>query len=448
VLASDPVKPAWTLEQIESWTDKNSWKNGQKYFAAGEVQDRFRTETTVFAIVKGSKEYRVSFRMGDEKPETHCTCPAYRRNKFCKHVVATLIAWVKEADTFIRMEENALESKKEQFKTKRERKKKSDKDGLINQGLDLVEKLVQEIGNRGFSMVSEESVGTLQELSEFVKSHKLRRLGNLLTELREELRSGNDPHRIFRLLSDAWFTASAIRKAKSGEWKNADSLDELIGKTWRKNELEPVKGLALLELAYMAEHLKSGFKVETSVFVDLKSGAFFTEKQITPRRISAQPKRSYSGVLEVAEGYLYPGREPRRIKLEQFVERSVQPDDVAACFPFAATHASQLYEKVREDRSFLFPQSELFILFRPHEVLQRKKEYLAVDESGKSVPLLFPAGWQSTGRSLAGLRCFLVFGRILTEPRISLQVHSVLTAEIPDDPRWLADFPVCKWQVS
>ncbi|SFI90161.1 SWIM zinc finger family protein [Thermoflavimicrobium dichotomicum] len=429
-----------TIEQVKEWTDAKSFKNGEKYFTKGEVQARTHTSSAIFAKVTGSKNYQVSIRFQEKKLETHCTCPAYRRNKYCKHVVAALIAWIQEPDSFALIDDQQLEERKEQFKTKKKKKTKKEKEQLMAEGLDLVEKLIMEITHQGFDMVSEQTIATFSELSEFVKSYKLRRLGHLLTELKEELQTDRNARRIIQLLGDCWFTVAAIRKHLNGELTDKAMLDELVGKTWRKTELEKVERLILLELGYEVQKLKSGFKVETSIFIDLEQGSLFTEKQITPLKVkSVSPKTSYHQMIEVNEAYLYPGREPRRIKLESFTVRGLTDQDVESLSRFALTSLDQIVRQVQANDAYLFPHPDHYVLFQPKRVIEKDHQIYLVDENGQIYPLM--SNYRLKTYAKVFQPDFLLL-RVTSE--FQLYVISIVSMKTPSDLNDLHQLPIIK----
>src|SRR5919202_6566596 len=65
----------------------SSYQAGRDYLRKGLVRQGAVAGTTAYATVSGSTDYRVSVAFADE-PKVTCTCPAHRRSKFCKHVVA------------------------------------------------------------------------------------------------------------------------------------------------------------------------------------------------------------------------------------------------------------------------------------------------------------------------------------------------------------------------
>ncbi|WP_347257907.1 DUF6880 family protein [Methylocaldum sp.] len=67
---------------------------GAGYFRAGAVVDLADTGAAVKARVMGSEEYRVTLRADRGALDYACTCPMGEDGDFCKHVVATGLAWL------------------------------------------------------------------------------------------------------------------------------------------------------------------------------------------------------------------------------------------------------------------------------------------------------------------------------------------------------------------
>lgn len=71
-----------------------SYERGLAYFRNGAVVDLVRTRDALKARVQGSEEYRVALRAAGRSLEWSCTCPLGEEGEFCKHAVATGLAWL------------------------------------------------------------------------------------------------------------------------------------------------------------------------------------------------------------------------------------------------------------------------------------------------------------------------------------------------------------------
>lgn len=84
---------------IRSRCSESSYSRGQSYYAGGAVQQRQRHEDAIEAYVAGSANYRVIVRERAGGLDAFCTCP-YDRGGDCKHIVATMLAWLHEPQSF------------------------------------------------------------------------------------------------------------------------------------------------------------------------------------------------------------------------------------------------------------------------------------------------------------------------------------------------------------
>jgi hypothetical protein len=85
--------------EIRSRCSEASFERGQRYYAGGGVQQRMQRDGGIEARVAGSQLYRVTIRQRSGVVEAFCSCP-YDRGGDCKHVVATLLAWLHESESF------------------------------------------------------------------------------------------------------------------------------------------------------------------------------------------------------------------------------------------------------------------------------------------------------------------------------------------------------------
>src|SRR5215831_7196406 len=151
----------------------------------------------------------------------------------------------------------------------------------------------------------------MRVLGESLREHRLRRLSARTLDLAAMLEGASalDATLYFDLVSDMLLVARRLEKHLAGEALEAKYVEELIGKTWRKTDRTPVKGLDLVEYAYAFRTTNDGFVIRASRFFDIASGEHYSEKQILPAFMVKRtaPKRSYFGrILRGAAGSIYP----------------------------------------------------------------------------------------------------------------------------------------------
>ena len=72
-------------------SDSGSFKRAQYYVRSGAVEITARSDKRIDAIVSGTEDYSVRLLLGGREAESHCTCPAFAKGIFCKHLIATAI---------------------------------------------------------------------------------------------------------------------------------------------------------------------------------------------------------------------------------------------------------------------------------------------------------------------------------------------------------------------
>jgi uncharacterized Zn finger protein len=85
-------QPAYpTDHELLALSDAASIKRGAGYARSGAVEITSRSELQVTAIVSGSEDYTVRLRLSPHLAASQCSCPAFAKGLFCKHLIATAI---------------------------------------------------------------------------------------------------------------------------------------------------------------------------------------------------------------------------------------------------------------------------------------------------------------------------------------------------------------------
>jgi hypothetical protein len=88
-----------TEGDISARCTEASFSRGWSYYNGGAVRQRMRLEDGLETRVAGTYIYRVTVREAHGELMTYCTCP-YDWGGDCKHIVATLLAWLHEPESF------------------------------------------------------------------------------------------------------------------------------------------------------------------------------------------------------------------------------------------------------------------------------------------------------------------------------------------------------------
>jgi hypothetical protein len=408
---------------------------GRDYLRKGLVQQGVVAGASAYATVTGSTSYRVTVAWPDEVKVT-CTCPAHRRSRYCKHVVAVCTALLEQPASFA-----VSDAPPEPPAPKPARRRKASADTaapvqraeLRAAGLETVDRLLAELADGGLASLGPDKVALLEGAGELVRALKLRRLGNQVLALQRAaapptsrlpasaqaaaslpayraaaapqvapsgLSAVLEPSTFARLLVDLYLT----RQAASAHLEGRAVLDpglaeDLLGKTWRDADLEPAAGLEMLELAYTQDD-DGEFRIQTSYLADLPTGAIYAERQISPGGRSSPPKPSHRHRLLVDEAGLYPGVPPRRIRLRRVQRLPLTAADVDRLVARAADAVPELQRQLAErlETPFGAPTSltgpvAVPVLFRPAALVAHGSLIGALDGSGRFLALEWPLRW-------------------------------------------------------
>ncbi|HEY4244681.1 MAG TPA: hypothetical protein VGM88_32930 [Kofleriaceae bacterium] len=313
--------PKLTVAELRAIvTDTMELAKGARVFDDGDLTHLSRFEHKLFADAQGSTVYKVQALAEDKGWRGRCSCMAARSRPFCKHAAALLVAWQRNPDAFAVADApppGSGEAKKKAVKTG-----KVDAKALMAKGVEQVTTLVRELAVAGAASIAEDRAAQVRALGENLREHKLRRLSAKTIALADTLdRSGDslDTLAYADLLGDLLLTARKLEKHIGGEALEDRHVEELIGKTWTKKDRAPISGLDLVEVAFLTRQTADNFLIRESRFVDVATGAHYSEKQILPAFLAKRtpPKASYAGkLLRGAGGGLYPGYAPRRTDLE------------------------------------------------------------------------------------------------------------------------------------
>lgn len=84
--------PRFAPDRLRILAGDAAFARGEAYHAAGAVSLLSAAGEEVVAIVRGGEDYRVRLRGGGSGIAGDCTCPAFDRDGWCKHLVAAALA--------------------------------------------------------------------------------------------------------------------------------------------------------------------------------------------------------------------------------------------------------------------------------------------------------------------------------------------------------------------
>jgi hypothetical protein len=267
----------------------------------------------------------------------------------------------------------------------------------MKQGVKQVSTLVRELGVAGVASGAEGWGPQIQKVGEAVRDNKLRRLGAKALDLAALLEKafeskGPIPAVAYAdLVADLRLTASKLDKHLGGEPIDDRHVEELIGKTWRKEDRKPLSGLSLLEVAFKSWTTSDEFLIRESRFFDLESGAHYSEKQIIPKAFArnTEPKKSRAGqVLEGMRASAFPGYPPVRLDITDLGNpRPLDQSALARLVDKALPNVGAALAALQEHRRDVFAPDLVPVALRVDTLFSRADRVQAVDETGQALHL-------------------------------------------------------------
>jgi hypothetical protein len=378
-----------------------AFQAGRAYLRKGVVKQVTVAGATAHATVSGSTDYRVTLAFG-ERTKAGCTCPAHRRREHCKHVVALCAYLFEQPGDVAEVEAVAATPEPAGARPRRAKGAAKDKSGedqtaLRAGGMETIDRLLTELADGGATALGPEKLALLSRAGELVRALKLRRLGNIVLALQraaaEQGGDAVDANRFVDLLIDLHFTRRATEAHFAGRATMDPRLaEDLVGKTWRDADLEPIAGLELINVG-CDRSTEGEFKVETAYLAALDSGTIYAEKRITPATMRQTAEIGYRHRLVVEEARLYPGTLPRRIKLGTMQRATLRAADMDRVLAHASGTVSELRRFLAERLDSPFGADEPAVLFRPSGLIASGDRVEAIDDQGGFLALGWPQRW-------------------------------------------------------
>ncbi len=422
------------IEGLRALSGDAAHRAGRDYLRGASLTQGAVAGSMASAVVTGRTEYRVTLTF-EADPVPSCTCPAHRRNRYCKHVVAICLALAERPELFSVVERVLPPPQPKRAPRPRgEGSVRSRQVALRAQqqaaGLEMIDRLLEELAGGGLAALGREGSALLAGAAETVRALKLRRLGNLLGQLQRMTGDDPDPGRFAATLREIWLVRRALAAQADGSVPLEPWLtEELLGKTWRDKELERVSGLDLLPLGDSRSD-DGEFRIEATHFVNLHDGAIVCERVITPTALRGKGKPPRRHRLHVEDAGLYPGVSPRRIKLVQVHSAPTRDDDIIRVLGLADADVPRLQARLVDRLGEPFAPPEVAVLFKPASLLTRGRDGGAVDRQRRFLSLEVPETWR---RELPGILPpggdYALFGLLgLRDDGPILRVESVVGA--------------------
>lgn len=345
-------------------------ENGRKLWKKGSFSALHRTEdgTLYWAECAGSGKtpYRVSIDWTDpEAPVCRCSCPS--RQFPCKHALGLMFvqlsgegfepADIPQDIAEKRAKQVARAAKKEAAGDEPPKPKKPNaaarKKKLAKQleGLDMAEKMVDDLLTSGLGALAGSSAQTFDKLAKDLGSCYLTGPQTAFTRIALAVRTVQQhPDRAKEAYTEALRILVALRstikksrvflqdKLEAGSFSPEDSaLFEALGGVWKLEDLRAIgsyqENARLVQLSFDVsfDEAKKEY-VERGWWADLDSGDVFQTLNLRPAKALKYVKGEDSrfGALEVPTLYIYPGEGDRRVRWESASPRPLTAEEQAA----------------------------------------------------------------------------------------------------------------------
>ena len=326
-------------------------ENGRKLSQKGGFSAHKRTEdgTLYWAECAGSGKnpYRVSIDWTNpDAPVCRCSCPS--RQFPCKHALGLMFERARQAARAAKKEAAGDEPPKPKKPNAAARKKKLAKQ---LEGLDMAEKMVDDLLTSGLGALAGSSAQTYDKLAKDLGSCYLTGLQTAFTRIALAVRTvQKTPAQAGTAYAQALRELVALRsvikkgrtflqgKLEAGNFSPEDStLFEALGGVWKLEELKAVgavkENARLVQLSFDVsfDEAKREY-VERGWWLDADTGALYQTLNLRPVKALKYVKGDDSrfGLLEVPALSVYPGEGDRRVRWESASPRSLTAEEQAA----------------------------------------------------------------------------------------------------------------------
>ncbi len=362
-----------TEEQILALApNSTAASNGKKISKSGSFVRLAHSEDDTFYFGEckgsGSKNYSVSADFIEPlTPVFRCSCPS--RQFPCKHSLGLLYE-ILENKTFELCEiPNDILTKREKKQAKKEdnhleektkEKKKTSKSAMTKkikkqlEGLELTEKLIQNLLQAGLGTMGGTDLATYRQLSKQLGDYYLsgpqRLLNQLVLEIEQFQKDGKEYHyeSAIDVLKKLWNLTKKSKEYLQGKLENdqvdteANMLVEELGGIWKLSELEALgrckENANLVQLAFwVTYHEVRKEYIDTGCWIDIDTGEVSMTYNYRPVKALNYVKveDSMFEKLQIPKLISYPGEGNVRVRWEASLMERVTKEDIEKIRSFA-----------------------------------------------------------------------------------------------------------------
>ena len=363
-----------TEEQILALAlNSTAVSNGKKISKSGSFVRLAHSEddTFYFGECKGSgkSNYSVSVDFIEPLiPVFRCSCPS--RQFPCKHSLGLLYEMLENkpfemceipSDILTKREKKqAKETKKEDNHSEEIKKKKTSKSATTKkikkqlEGLELTEKLIQNLLQAGLGTIGGTDLATYRQLSKQLGDYYLsgpqRLLNQLVLEIEQFQKDGKEYHyeSAIDILKKLWNLTKKSKEYLQQKLESesvdteANSLVEELGGIWKLSELEALgrckENVNLVQLTFwVTYHEVRKEYIDTGCWIDIDTGEIFMTYNYRPVKALNYVKAEDSTFhkLQIPKMVSYPGEGNLRVRWEGASLECITKEDIEKMYSFA-----------------------------------------------------------------------------------------------------------------
>ncbi len=274
------------------------------------------------------------------------------------------------------------------------------------EGLDLVEKVVNDLMSAGLGTIGGASLKTYQQLAKQMGDYYLlgpQRLCNqLLIEITAFQKDHDESHydAAISVLEKLWTLIKKSRQYINEKLEKDDVtledtvLYEELGGIWKLSELEELgkskKDASLMQLSFWVTYDEARKEyIDTGCWADLDDGEIYMNYNYRPLKAQKYVKQEDSifGVAKVPSAVFYPGDGNVRVRWDGAQIREYEKADYEAVFQHAATSVKQETKTVKNFLKNAMTQPMLIKLVAFNKIGKIGEDYVLADKNNDTILL-------------------------------------------------------------